>query len=673
MTTVALVAAKDASSSIAATVEALRGLRGVGEVWVVDDGSTDDTATRAAARGAHLIRLEVNRGKGGALAAGLAATPHADRYLLADADLGATAAGLAPLLDVDAAFVVGVLPSAGGRGGFGTVKRLAAAGIRRATGVTVTAPLSGQRVVDGPSLRSLVLARRFGVEVGMTIDLVRAGIALHEVAVDVEHHHRGRSVGGFVHRARQGVDIGAALTTRLWTQRQRVLAVVLAGITAFAALSAIAYVRRPPAGVAIPTTSRVVLFAYDGLRLSDLDAAARPALRAVAERGAVGALSVRTSDRRSLSRRSNSDRPAPADAYASLGASARVRAGADMVASRSLARRDHADSLPGALGDALRAAGKRATVLTTDRAAGLAVADRTGHVDHGADGAVVFEAPTADPDAALARAVQRLSAHELLVVFSPTPPGKDWELTPIVLVGDGIAHGSIQSATTHRAALAGLVDIAPTVLRALAIEPPASMTGAALRVSTHPARLAPYERLEVDGAARNRFFLPASIAYTVAAIVFYLALLAALRWDGAHRWRGVLRLGACVAAAFPFALLVTGAIQHWLRFGGESPPLLVAVTVGLGVAAARLRGLAPVYALALACLVVISLDVAATGPLHAASLLGYTIQTTGRYYGLPNASFSIYASSLFLVAGALAGWQPTPTSASAAATVMAVG
>lgn len=39
-------------------------------VWVVDDGSTDDTAARAEAAGALVLPLKVNQGKGGALRAG---------------------------------------------------------------------------------------------------------------------------------------------------------------------------------------------------------------------------------------------------------------------------------------------------------------------------------------------------------------------------------------------------------------------------------------------------------------------------------------------------------------------------------------------------------------------------------------------------------------------------
>ena len=93
------------------------------------------------AAGADVLRLDRNRGKGGAVAAGVAASPDADVYLLIDADLASTAAVadrlLAPVLADEADLVVGVLPPAGRQGGFGTSSASPRAGIRRACGLEV--------------------------------------------------------------------------------------------------------------------------------------------------------------------------------------------------------------------------------------------------------------------------------------------------------------------------------------------------------------------------------------------------------------------------------------------------------------------------------------------------------------------------------------------------------
>jgi len=224
MLVIALVAARDRADTVGPTVAALAALDRVGSVWVVDDGSTDATASVAAGAGATVVRLPANVGKGGAVAAGVAATPDADVYLLVDADVGSTAARadalLDPVLDGDAEMTVAVLPGADGRGGFGLVRTLAGAGIARACGFRARAPLSGQRAVTGALLRRLDLAPRFGLETALTIDAVRAGARVQEIDVALEHRQTGRDVAGFVHRAGQGRDIVVALVPRLTPARR---------------------------------------------------------------------------------------------------------------------------------------------------------------------------------------------------------------------------------------------------------------------------------------------------------------------------------------------------------------------------------------------------------------------------------------------------------------------
>jgi glycosyltransferase involved in cell wall biosynthesis len=216
---VAVVPAFERADTVGATVRALTQLADVDEVVVVDDGSADGTAATARAAGARVVRLETNVGKGGAVTAGVAASPDADVFLLVDADVGATATAARALLDPvragTADMTVGVLPGAGGRGGFGLVRRLSRWGIRRACGFSAEAPLSGQRAVRAGLLRELRPAARFGLEVGLTIDAVRRGARVIEVPVTMEHRHTGRRWSGFAHRGRQGVDVLVALWPRL--------------------------------------------------------------------------------------------------------------------------------------------------------------------------------------------------------------------------------------------------------------------------------------------------------------------------------------------------------------------------------------------------------------------------------------------------------------------------
>jgi glycosyltransferase involved in cell wall biosynthesis len=66
-----VIPCRNEESSIADLVQAIR--RHLPMVIVVDDGSTDQTAARAAAVGAQIVRQMPNRGKGAALKTGVAA------------------------------------------------------------------------------------------------------------------------------------------------------------------------------------------------------------------------------------------------------------------------------------------------------------------------------------------------------------------------------------------------------------------------------------------------------------------------------------------------------------------------------------------------------------------------------------------------------------------------
>lgn len=232
---VALVPCKDGENAIAETVMALAGEPSIDEVVVIDDGSSDATTDRALDAGARVVRCPDNLGKAGALKAGVDATPEADVYLLVDADTRATAAETVHLLPQvlrdEADLVIGVLPSANGRGGFGLVKDVAAKGIHRATGFELQAPLSGQRAIRADLLRKLELAPRFGVEVGMTIDAINSGARVTEREVAMEHQHHGKTFSGFLHRGKQGWDVVAALRPRVIPGAYRLALLIV--VTAF--------------------------------------------------------------------------------------------------------------------------------------------------------------------------------------------------------------------------------------------------------------------------------------------------------------------------------------------------------------------------------------------------------------------------------------------------------
>lgn len=216
----AVVAARNEEEHLPATLEAILWLPNLSRLVVVDDGSRDATALLARAAGAEVVSLPSQRGKGAALRAGISRAckqhPSTQPLLLADADLGSSAAHLALLLKIldddypasVAAFPNGVAAS----GGFGLVKNFSRRTIARRTGFAPLEPLSGQRALLPRAVAALPgIAPGFGAETGMTLDLLSAGITPLEVPLPLTHRPTGRTFRGFVHRSRQGLDVLRAL------------------------------------------------------------------------------------------------------------------------------------------------------------------------------------------------------------------------------------------------------------------------------------------------------------------------------------------------------------------------------------------------------------------------------------------------------------------------------
>jgi hypothetical protein len=62
--------------------------------------------------------------------------------------------------------------------------------------------------------RLLPFAAGWGLEVGMTIDAARAGYRIEEIELPLGHRATGRTPAGFLHRARQLLDIRRAARER---------------------------------------------------------------------------------------------------------------------------------------------------------------------------------------------------------------------------------------------------------------------------------------------------------------------------------------------------------------------------------------------------------------------------------------------------------------------------
>ena len=100
-------------------------------------------------------------------------------------------------------------------GGHGLVVGLSGAGIRRATGWQPTQPLNGQRCLTRAAFEAArPLARGWGVETGLSIDLLRKGMRVTEVEVELAHRATGTGLRAQLHRAHQLTDVARALAAR---------------------------------------------------------------------------------------------------------------------------------------------------------------------------------------------------------------------------------------------------------------------------------------------------------------------------------------------------------------------------------------------------------------------------------------------------------------------------
>ena len=161
----------------------------VDEVIVVDDGSTDSTGLLAADCGAQVIRLPENKGKGNALAVGLAAATN-EIVLFLDADLvGITPQHIAdlvlPVLNNEVKMTVGKFHS----GEFWTT-----------LSQHITPFLSGQRAIRKDAIQGFKNMEQlgFGVDTALTLFFRKNQLPMKTVLLrNLRHVVKERKFGFF--------------------------------------------------------------------------------------------------------------------------------------------------------------------------------------------------------------------------------------------------------------------------------------------------------------------------------------------------------------------------------------------------------------------------------------------------------------------------------------------
>jgi hypothetical protein len=232
------------------------------------------------------------------------------------------------------------------------------------------------------------------------------------------------------------------------------------------------------------------------------------------------------------------------------------------------------------------------------------------------------------------------------------------------------------SASTGRAPYVQLIDVAPTVLRALGLDTPASMNGQPLRPAPgRPAleqAVTALEWMNTGAAVHYRStsdFFWALVLLGAGVVLAGMVLLGGR--PGRHGWRSAgpvggetarrgLRVLALLAASLPVATYLAGLLP-WERAGSPGPALLGAVVVAdLAVAAVaawgpwRRRPLGPGTAVLVITMGTLVLDVFTGSSLELNGLLGYDAIVAGRFTGYGNLTFGLLSVSALLLTAALA-------------------
>ena len=207
-----IIPAYNEENKIKDTLESIKDIKEIDEIIVVDDGSSDKTSEVAKSVKSdkiNVITQSQNRGKGYALNNGLKeAMKKADIIGFLDGDLGNTASEveklITPIINNECDVTIAKFPPANKKGGLVFVKNLAKESVKEMTGVELTSTLSGQRIFKKEVLEIFdEIPFGYGVEVGMTIDILKNNFKIEEVLVNMTHSETGRDLKGFIHRGKQ--------------------------------------------------------------------------------------------------------------------------------------------------------------------------------------------------------------------------------------------------------------------------------------------------------------------------------------------------------------------------------------------------------------------------------------------------------------------------------------
>jgi hypothetical protein len=256
-----------------------------------------------------------------------------------------------------------------------------------------------------------------------------------------------------------------------------------------------------------------------------------------------------------------------------------------------------------------------------------------------------------------------------VMVVSLADAGRRPGLRVVLAAGKDFGPGMLYSPSTRQPGLVQLDDITATILAHTGVAVPAEVSGSPLRRSpaaNNSEVLAQHRHanlVDYDLSSRSvqRVVYPFFVTW-VALMLAGLTVLAVTFWRrlGSEGLRESMRMwvrkGLVVFAAVPAATYLANIVPWW-RFAWPGAALVLATAMWTGLLGViALRGgwrrspMGPVAAVAAMTFVVLTADVMNGSRLQVASLLGLNPIVGGRYFGLGNVAFALFAAATFLVA-----------------------
>ena len=418
----------------------------------------------------------------------------------------------------------------------------------------------------------------------------------------------------------------------------------------------------------------IAVIAIPDLRWTDL--AAMPRLRAFAQSSAVGNMSVKTPG----------SRAGCADGLLTFGAGNRVSAGvngctvtpAAFMAARHAAQTGSFGANVGAFGEALHTAQLGVQALDPFAFPMLARPEdaQTSVPGEQSDAHLPVVSAAVDVDLYGVRPDRRAAAalqlDRKITGQLAEAPGASYLV--IAGISDGatgpshlhpllISHpgwGNVELARPgSRPPYVELIDLAPTILHWLGRAAPDSMAGRVLRVTVTPARdAAAYDDQDRHAQAARSASKPLRWTLAIAVLAVVLLLVLTLRHVASN--------AAGVAATWLSRLVVAvpmGAfllqLLPWWRWPSAAVVLALTAVAVIGAlvmtVVARRGEVGALLVIPAATLVVLLLDQLAHSPLQLSDPLGDNPLIAGRFHGMGNIDFAVFATAALLCAGVVGG------------------